>query len=38
VLDGLDIRIIPLQLPQRFAVGRVLVGIDHLRRPVLAAP
>jgi hypothetical protein len=25
VLDALDIRIIPLQLPQRFAIGRVLV-------------
>jgi hypothetical protein len=34
VLDDLDIRIIPLHLPQRFAVGRVLVGVDHLRDPV----
>jgi hypothetical protein len=38
VLDGLDIRIIPLQLPQRFAIGRVLVGVDEMRRPVLARP
>ena len=36
--DALDIRIIPLQLPQRFAIGRVLVGGDHVRRPVLACP
>ena len=38
VLDGPAIRIIPLQLPQRFAIGRVLVGVDDVRRPVLACP
>jgi hypothetical protein len=32
--DDLGIRIIPLQLPQRFAIRRVLVGVDHPRRPV----
>jgi hypothetical protein len=29
---------IPLQLPQLFAIGRVLVSIDHVRRPILARP
>lgn len=35
MFDGC-IRIIALQLPQRFAIGRVLVGIDYVRRPVQA--
>jgi hypothetical protein len=38
VFDGRGIRIISLQLPQRFAIGRVLVGGDEVRRPVLACP
>jgi hypothetical protein len=36
VLDAPDIRLIPLQLPQRFAISRVLVGVDEVRWPVLA--
>jgi hypothetical protein len=36
VFDGRGIRIIPLQLPQRLAIGRVLVGVDDVRRPVPA--
>jgi hypothetical protein len=36
VFDDLGIRIIPLQLPQRFAIRRVLIGVDDVRRPVLA--
>ena len=38
VFDDLGIRIIPLQLPQRFAIGRVLIGVDDVGRPILACP
>ena len=38
MLDGLDIRIIPLQSPQRLAHRLGSYGVDEVRPPLLACP